>query len=170
MMKTSNSYAKDETNNFSKTIGRLALKFSPLILILSAFDLYFFFNFNALIFFIFSIGLIYLNKNYYEKMKTNYDIIELEIFLNKIILSTRTDDYEVDLKNIVSVSLRPESDKSTSIQLEVSNEVNGNGLWPSFLTDDKYIIIPEIFNAESIDIIEENESLKKLLKTQEPIV
>ena len=103
-------------------------------------------------------------------MKTNYDIIELEIFLNKIILSTRTDDYEVDLKNIVSVSLRPESDKSTSIQLEVSNEVNGNGLWPSFLTDDKYIIIPEIFNAESIDIIEENESLKKLLKTQEPIV
>jgi len=169
-MKTSNSYAKDETNNFSKTIGRLALKFSPLILILSAFDLYFFFNFNALVFFLFSIGLIYLNKNYYEKIKTNFDIIELEVFLNKIILSTRSEDFEIDLKNIVSINLKPESDKSTAIQLEMSREVSKNGLWPSFLTDDKYIIIPEIFNAESIDIIEENQTLKKIFNTQEPIV
>jgi hypothetical protein len=94
-------------------------------------------------------------------MKIQKDILELEVFPKRIVLYTSLEDYTLRIENISKVALKEEGG-SIHIYFSLKESARDEKLWPEILIQSQYLKLPEVFDAESFDIISENENLKEL--------
>jgi hypothetical protein len=94
-------------------------------------------------------------------MKIQKDILELEIFQRRFTLYTGSEDYTVQIEDITKLALKDDGE-SVHIYFSLNAQAKATQQWPEVLTEPKYYKLPELFEAASIDIINENENLSKL--------
>lgn len=94
-------------------------------------------------------------------MKIEKDILELEVYSKRLILYTGTEDYTLAIDKIEKIALKDDAG-FINIYLKLKPNMISDCEWPEALTRSEFLKIPEVFDAASIDIISENESLSHL--------